>query len=159
MSKHKDETAPSTGSGQAVIDIEHPHEKLINGQKCDRVDSPLEDFPGCIYVVRYMSPGQFKQYWERIQDGSTDLKERLLFTADFYIRQHLVIEWHIEGIEERPDEHGQNLPAQELMNFVVAATAPAVKRATNLPNLPGWWPPTTTTVTSENGTAVQTPES
>lgn len=157
MSKKSDAAVPET----AVNEAKHPTEKRIDGQMCDRVDSPVGDFPGCIYVVRTMSPAQFEQYWLRLHGASDDVAERRLYAADYYNRQHLVAEWHIEGVADGHlgNEHGQSLPAVELINFIVAATTPTVKRAMNLPNLPGWWPNITATPTSGGGKDEPTPES
>lgn len=136
---------------------EYPQRTRLFGQWCDRVDSPLPDYPGCIYVVTNLSSPQFVQLWEKTHaapDGNTDAGKlaRYNYLWDYARRQHLVLAWHIQGVSQAQveDTSGKSLPAVELAGFVINATMPAVIRAMNPPNLPGWWPIITPTATSES---------
>lgn len=131
---------------------EYPQRRRILGQWCDRVDSPLPDYPGCIYVVTNMSSPQFVRFWEETHAAPKDTVARYNHLWDYKRRQHLVLAWHVRGVNQAhvEDESGKSLPAVELAGYVVNATWPTVVRAMNLPNLPGWWPIITPTATSES---------
>lgn len=131
---------------------EYPQRRRILGQWCDRVDSPLPDYPGCIYVVTNMSSPQFVRFWEATHAAPDGVVERYNYLWDYARRQHLVLEWHVQGVNSAHvgDGSGKSLPAVELAGFVINATWPTAIRAMNLPNLPGWWPNTTPTATSES---------
>lgn len=144
-----------SGPETAVPDLkEYPRRRRILGQWCDRVDSPLPDYPGCIYVVTNASGPQFVHFWDATHAAPEGVRERYNYLWDYARRQHLVMAWHIEGVSRAQieDVSGKSLPAVELAGFVINATWPAVIRAMNLPNLPGWWPNTTPTATSGNET-------
>jgi hypothetical protein len=133
-------------------EVEFPKRLRLRGQWCDRVDSPLPDYPGCIYVVTNMSSPQFMRFWEMTHAAPEGAVERYNYLWDYGRRQHLVLDWHVQGVNEAhvaDDTSGKSLPAVELAGFVVNATWPTVIRAMNLPNLPGWWPNITPTATSE----------
>lgn len=163
MAKKK---ADETAVPEPLDEEEYPLRQRITGQWCDRVESPLPDYPGCIYVVTNLSAKQFMTFWEKTQaapDPNTDegLRERYHYLWDYQRRQHLVKAWHIEGVSEAhtDDVSGKSLPAMELAGFVIQATMPATIRALNLPNLPGWWPKAANTATSGSETAAPTPAS
>jgi hypothetical protein len=145
----------------SIDDKEYPKRKRIEGQWCDRVDSPLADYPGCIYVVTNLSSPQFVKFWEMTLNAPAGQEERMLHLWNYAARQHLVKQWHVQGVNEAhvADESGRSLPAVELAWLVIQATSPATARALNLPNLAGWWPNTTNTSTSGNGKDEPTPES
>jgi len=121
---------------------EHPETKTINGQTAVRVDSPLKNWPGCIYVPQELTPGQFDQWWVAFntQRPKDTPPERYVYMT----RQHLVLEWHIDGVEpHHMSDDGLNLPTARLFGFVTAATMPLIEEAKSFPNLPGWWSDTT----------------
>lgn len=164
MAKKAQDTA--TAETAVLDEAEYPLRQRIAGQWCDRVDSPLPDFPGCIYVVTSLNVRQFMTFWEKTHqapDSETDegRLERYHYLWDYQRRQHLVKAWHVEGVSQAQieDETGQSLPAVELAGMVINATMPATIRAMNLPNLPGWWPNRAPTATSGGATGDQTPTS
>lgn len=116
---------------------EHPETKIINEQKAIRVDSPLENWPGCIYVPAELSPEQFDKWWKNDNTPNDDIPpERKLFRD----RYHLVLEWHIEGLKAHHVEpSGDKLPSMRIAGFIVSATTPIISEARSYPNLPGWW--------------------
>ena len=127
---HKDEMQQEE---TAVIDS-----KTIDGQAAIAIASPLPAWPGHIFIPRDLSPDQFDQWWvsfnEEAPDGCTPERKA------FMDRQHLVLEWHIEGVEpHHVTSDGGKLPTAKLFGFVVAATSPLINEARSLPNLPGWW--------------------
>ena len=154
MAKKSKETAVTNAD---YTEDEYP--LRIRGQWCDRVDSPLPDYPGCIYVVTNPSARQFMTFWEKTHDAPEGELERYQHLWDYQRIQHLVLAWHIHGLDnaKAEDESGASLPAIELAWFAVQATRPATMRALNLPNLPGWWPNSANTATSGDETAVTTP--
>lgn len=143
------ETAVATAPA-ALDEAEYPKRRRILGQWCDRVDSPLPDYPGCIYVVTNVSGPQFVRFWEETHAAPGDTVARYNYLWDYQRRQHLVLAWYVEGVTpaQIEDITGKSLPAVELVGMVINATMPAVIRAMNPPNLPGWWPNTTPTATS-----------
>lgn len=112
--------------------------KMIDGQAAVRIESPLEHWPGHIYVPREMTPEQFDTWFV---NNNTAAPDECTAERKHYIdRQHLILEWHIEGIEPHhitPD--GKKLPSVQLFGLVTAATIPVIDKALSLPNLPGWW--------------------
>lgn len=155
------EVAETAVSETGIDDKEFPHRLRIEGQWCDRVDSPLADYPGCIYVVTNLSSPQFVRFWEKTLNAPAGQDERVLHLWNYAARQHLVKRWHIKDVNEAhvEDVTGRSLPAVELAWFAIQATSPATVRALNLPNLAGWWPLTTNTATSGNGKDELIPES
>ena len=158
MAKKK---ADETAVPEPLDEEEFPLRKRVGTQMCDRVVSPLPDYPGCIYVVTNVSGPQFVAFWKKTHEAPEGELERLNYLWDYQRRQHLVKEWHIKFVDKEhiDDDSGKSLPAVELAGFVINATMPAVIRAMNLPNLPGWWPKAASTATSGSETAAPTPAS
>jgi hypothetical protein len=144
MASPRQARTPDLRQAQVPAESPEPEFETINGQQVVRVDSPLANWPGHIYVPRGLNAEQYSRWWEIYQvnggDSRPELPQAAAIERIYRERRHIVIKSHITSVES----FDEDMPYLALMNLVVAATQPLIMEARFLPNLPGWWSNTTT---------------
>lgn len=110
---------------------EHPKHKQINGQTAVRFDSTYPNWPGCVYVPEDLTPQQFMAWWELSEAPKTKEPGSFRMYRDRY---DLILEWHIEGLPEKPDRDPLKLPSACITTIVREATQSALVHSQVLPN-------------------------
>lgn len=114
----------------------HPETKQIDGQTAVRWDSPHEDWPGCIYVPRELTPQQFDRWWKNTRENPYTEDAPANFVP-YENRFFLVLEWHIKGVK---DEHltgkAIDMPSMKPVLLAVGATLSLVREAQQFPLSP-----------------------
>ena len=101
-----------------------------------RIDSPLENWPGYIVVPKELTPEQFCKWWEVMQAENDDDSPPGELQS-WGNRYHLVLDWHLKGLKSSQIEAtGMKLPSMSIAMFVISATQSLIMEARTLPNLP-----------------------
>lgn len=111
-------------------------DQFVNRQK---VESPLENWPGHIVVPKELTPEQFHAFWtahKRHEREDPDDHETHFRFKEWESRRHLVLEWHIDGLKPHHiSDDPLDLPSMLIIDFLVASTQDLIARAISLPNL------------------------
>ncbi len=114
-----------------------PDKKIIQGQVAIKCESPNPDYSGCIYVPRELTPEQFHIWWIGTNENRPEISAQQAMYQD---RQHLILEWHIDGI--RPDHvtpEGDKFPSVWFWQFIAVATELQLEATQSYPKLQSNW--------------------
>lgn len=102
-----------------------------------RIDSPLENWPGYIVVPKELGGEQFHQWWITVKRlEKEEIDERSDELRAWEARLHMVLDWKIEGLKTADIEPtGRKLPSMKIALFIIQATTPLVNEARSLPKL------------------------
>lgn len=107
---------------------------FINEQ---RIDSPLENWPGYIVIPKELTAEQFHQWWTTLKRQETEEEDaRPEELRAWESRLPFVLDWKIEGLKTADIEPtGLKLPSMKIALFVIRATTPLLAAARSLPKL------------------------
>ena len=104
---------------------------MFTNQK--RIESPLDNWPGYIFITVELDEEQFSQWWEADKAADTnDNRPDELKAWD--TRRHLLLDFQLGDLTPDNFPPGSKVPSLKLAMWFISETQPLILQARSLPN-------------------------